>query len=85
MPWCSDCDRFYTQSTLNNDGTCPQGHQAAPIPPPNARAGAVDDPAAEAAADSKSAPWHFWLMVIALTIYLGWRLVQGIMWAIGKL
>ncbi|MBK7166110.1 MAG: hypothetical protein IPH81_12750 [Candidatus Microthrix sp.] len=35
--------------------------------------------------DSRTAPWHFWLMVAALTIYLGWRLVQGIMWAIGKL
>jgi hypothetical protein len=35
--------------------------------------------------DGRTAPWHFWLMVAALTIYLGWRLVQGIMWAIGKL
>lgn len=85
MPWCSDCDRFYTQSTLKSDGTCPEGHQAAPIPPPNTAAGAADDAASEAAADGKTAPWHFWLMVAALTIYLGWRLVQGIMWAIGKL
>ena len=28
------------------------------------------------------APWHFWLLVIALSIYLGWRLIQGIIWLI---
>ncbi|MCB1028088.1 MAG: hypothetical protein KDB24_10030 [Microthrixaceae bacterium] len=90
MPWCNDCNRFYTQSTLNPDGTCPDGHQAAPLPPPGA---AAIDPASGPATDSATtdedsgrvAPWHFWVMVVALAIYLGWRLVQGIMWAIGKL
>jgi hypothetical protein len=24
------------------------------------------------------APWHFWVLVAAVVIYLGWRLVQGI-------
>ena len=84
MPWCPDCDRFYTQSTLNSDGTCPEGHQAEPIPPPNTAA-AADTNQAPVEDDGRTAPWHFWLMVAALTIYLGWRLVQGIMWAIGKL
>lgn len=23
-------------------------------------------------------PWHFWLMVVAVVFYLGWRLMQGI-------
>lgn len=23
-------------------------------------------------------PWHFWVMVVAVAFYLGWRLVQGI-------
>lgn len=26
------------------------------------------------------APWHFKLMVAALVIYLGWRLIQGVVW-----
>jgi hypothetical protein len=28
-------------------------------------------------------PWHFWLLVAALVVYLGWRLVQGIGWLLG--
>jgi len=64
MPWCDDCDRFYNPSTLAEDGTCPEGHHVAEPP---------EEP------DAKI-PWHFWLLVIALVIYLGWRLVQGIGW-----
>lgn len=30
-------------------------------------------------------PWHFWVMVAAVALYLGWRLVQGILWVSGKL
>jgi hypothetical protein len=26
------------------------------------------------------APWHFYVLVAAVVIYLGWRLVQGIVW-----
>lgn len=29
-------------------------------------------------------PWHFWVMVAALVVYLGWRLVQGIAWLLGN-
>mgnify|MGYP003425744029 FL=1 len=90
MPWCTDCNRFYTQSTLNPDGTCPDGHQAAPLPPPGVAASneaiptdAVDADQ-EAKASGKVAPWHFWVMVVVLSIYLGWRLVQGLVWLIGK-
>ena len=25
-------------------------------------------------------PWHFWLLLIALVIYLGFRAYQGVMW-----
>jgi hypothetical protein len=25
-------------------------------------------------------PWHFWLLVAALVVYLGWRVVQGFQW-----
>jgi len=38
----------------------------------------VADPEAEKPAPK--APWHFWLLVIALVLYLGWRLIQGIEW-----
>ena len=29
-------------------------------------------------------PWHFWILVVALVIYLGWRLLQGIAWVADK-
>jgi hypothetical protein len=65
MPWCDECDRFYTPSTLTPEGECPDGH-------------AVADP--DATAPDPKVPWHFWLLVVALVVYLGWRLIQGIVW-----
>ena len=65
MPWCEDCARFYSPNTLTEQGDCPDGHHVA-------------DPAA--AEEVPKVPWHFWLLLIALTIYLGWRLIQGVIW-----
>jgi len=67
MPWCEDCDRFYNPNSLDSDGTCKQ-------------CGAfIAEPAEDDEEDTKI-PWHFWVLVIALVIYLGWRFVQLIEW-----
>ena len=29
-------------------------------------------------------PWHFWLLIAAGTIYLGWRAIQGIEWLVNR-
>jgi hypothetical protein len=29
---------------------------------------------------SERLPWHFWLLLVAVCVYLGWRAVQGVMW-----
>jgi hypothetical protein len=51
---------------MNDDGTCPTcGEQVVE----------GHEHAAAAAADEK-APWHFKLMIVALTVYLGWRIVD---------
>jgi hypothetical protein len=79
MPWCEDCSRFYTPSTLTPDGDCPEGHHVAdPDEAPVAQSGA--EPRED---DREKIPWHFWLLVIAVSIYLGWRLIQGIQWLLG--
>ena len=39
----------------------------------------IADEADEDDTDAKP-PWHFWLLVVVLVIYLGWRLVQLIQW-----
>lgn len=80
MPWCEDCGRFYTPSTLTPEGDCPSGHHVA-------------DPGGDGLQQSGAAPreddqvgkvpWHFWLLLAAVVIYLGWRLIQGIQWLIG--
>lgn len=68
MPWCETCNRFYNPNNVAPDGTC-------------VRCGRfIADPADEEAAELPKTPWHFWMMVIALVIYLGWRLLQLIGW-----
>ncbi|MBS1849269.1 MAG: zinc-ribbon domain-containing protein [Actinobacteria bacterium] len=36
-------------------------------------------------ADDQSTPWHFKVLLVALVLYLTWRLVQGILWVAHKL
>lgn len=38
----------------------------------------VEEPDEEGA----KAPWHFWVLVAALVLYLGWRLIEVIIWLI---
>ncbi len=70
MPWCEDCARFYNPNTLSVEGDCPEGHHVA-------------DPVDEEEEEQIPVPWHFKLMLAALVIYLGWRLIQGIGWLVG--
>lgn len=72
MPWCERCSRFYNPNSVAPDGTCV--NCGADIAPP---------PTAEEQAEATKVPWHFWLLVVALVIYLGWRLIQGIQWLLG--
>jgi hypothetical protein len=29
-------------------------------------------------------PWHFWVLVVAVAVYLGWRVVQGVEWLLAR-
>ena len=29
-------------------------------------------------------PWHFWILVAAAAIYLGWRAIQGVQWLLAR-
>jgi len=73
VPWCDTCDRFYNPNTLRADGTCPSCGRH------------VGEPTALAEdAPARGAPWHFKLLVLATTVYLGYRLFQGVLW-VGRL
>ncbi len=69
VPWCETCDRFYNPKALAPDGTCMTCGRF------------IADPDEEEESRGK-APWHFWVLVAALVLYLGWRLVQVVIWAI---
>ena len=34
-------------------------------------------------ATSGKVPWHFWLLLAGVAAYLGWRVVQAVVWAVG--
>ena len=68
MPWCETCNRFYNPGSLAPDGTCATCGRF------------IADPADDE--DDTKVPWHFWLLVGALVIYLGWRLIEVIIWAV---
>ncbi len=73
MPWCDPCDKYLTPNGLADNGTCPTCSSAVD----------TQDMAKAATAPTK-APWHFWLMVVALVMYLGWRLLQGGIWIVDQ-
>ena len=68
VPWCETCDRFYNPESLAPDGTC-------------ATCGRFIADPSEDTEDTKI-PWHFWVLVAALVLYLGWRLLEVIIWAV---
>jgi len=72
MPWCDDCDRFLSPSTVTTDGACPTCGR--PV--------AVGEVATTAAEEQPlpPVPWHLKLLAVAVVIYLGYRLVQAIGW-----
>jgi hypothetical protein len=71
MPWCEACAKFWSPSSLEV-GSCPTC--GAPLEQP---------PAVEAANTRPRAPWHFKLLLVALSIYLTYRAYQGVVWVFG--
>lgn len=86
MPWCEECARFLTPTSMGRCGECPTCGRVL------AGAGVTDEPADEAAdkaadedADPPEVPWHFKLLVLATILYLAFRAVQGVAWLAGHL
>ena len=67
MPWCETCSRFYNPNSIAPDGTCVKCGQLIADPP------SPDD-------EPTKVPWHFWILVVALVVYLGWRFAQLVSW-----
>jgi len=75
MPWCDSCSAYHAPTALDA-GSCP------------ACGGVVTDNSPQANNEERtvgqSAPWHFWIVVVALAAYLGWRAIVGVMWALER-
>ena len=83
MPWCDPCDRFYNPNTLLVDGSCPRCSTVLDVAD-GAADGSADgtaDGGGQTASSSKI-PWHFWVVLVLVALYLGWRVVQGIWLAV---
>jgi hypothetical protein len=66
VPWCESCDKNWTPSSANADGTCPVCDSALTGTP-----GVDHEPV--------KAPWHFWVGVVAAGGYLVWRAFEGVL------
>ena len=78
MPWCDECAKFWTPTSMGERGTCPSCGRVI-------GAGDRIDPKkmnlrALAAGDDVKAPWHFKVLVTLVVLYLAWRVVQLIGW-----
>ena len=84
MPWCDECAKYWTPNAMAADGSCPTcGAKVASARELRSEErlmgadGRGDDAPAKA-------PWHFKAMLGALTLYLGWRVVQGVEWVVHR-
>lgn len=81
MPWCEECSRFLTPTSMGDGGECPSCGRVVAV--------AEDEPVNDAdggedAADQPEVPWHFKLLVLATILYLLYRAVQGVAWLVGR-
>ena len=84
--FCESCNKWREPNALMPDGTCPRcgtqldAHAEAAAASTAALAAVESGEGEDASAEAQAAkiPWHFWLMVAATVIYLGWRVIQGL-------
>ena len=83
MPWCESCAKYLVPNALTQQGECPKcGEVVAQLninggplePRVTAKTLDLHKLAGSGGSDEK-APWHFKLLVVALVVYLSWRVV----------
>jgi hypothetical protein len=81
MPWCDECARFLSPSTVRPDGTCPKCGRT--VGSGDVATSVAAQRADEADEDLPPIPWHLKLLALAILVYLAYRLYQGIGWVTG--
>jgi hypothetical protein len=85
VPWCPECDRFLSPSTVQPDGTCPTCGRTVDTGAVASTAATAGSAATKTEDDEKlpPIPWHLKLLALAVLVYLSFRLYQGIEWLLG--
>ena len=65
MPWCDDCNRFWSHDAVSDRGECPTCRRVI---------------VKERDVEDVGAPWHFKLLVAATVLYLAYRAYYGVVW-----
>ena len=68
--WCDACSGYHDAVSEGGRTVCANCGAERISPENDATVGAT-------------APWHFWLVVGLLAVYLGWWLVRGVIWIFG--
>ena len=79
MPACPACGRYLTPTSVKPDGTCPLCSQVVDY---RRNQQYLSGEVPEADETLPPVPWHLKLLFVAAGLYLGWRLVQGVVWVI---
>ncbi len=74
MPWCESCHSYLMPNRVPEDHACPKCGG-------DLDSGKVSASAEQQAPEGK-VPWHFWLLLGAVSVYLGWRFLQLIIWVL---
>ena len=83
MPWCDTCSLYHAHDALGEGRACPDcGDVMSESNDPTRGALPEDE---ETRTVGQSAPWHFWIVVVALVIYIAWRVIVGIGWLIERI
>lgn len=67
MPYCEPCEKYLAPSAANPDGSCPTCGDAVE---------------STTAVRTSKIPWHFWLVLIAASGYVGFRAIEGMIWLV---
>ena len=89
MPWCPECDRFLSPSSVTASGACPRcgrsvdaGRAKAPATPVAPVLADTSNESADGDDDLGPIPWHLKLLAGAVALYLGFRAFQGVEWVV---
>ncbi len=76
MPWCEDCAKYWAPSAMTTEGACPTCGRCLDAPAPSVPLTAKTVNLKELAGEDAKAPWHFKLLMVMLSLYFVWRIVD---------